>query len=277
MSASKLKNLILLILALCVAFLLAAVVPNRLEQGRAQRALYDQLTQLYEKNGLQLALDALPQSAALYAVELPDDGAQTAAKALLGENAVADDASTSFLRQYGSAFGTVCVSRDGAVTAELHGMEPVQDPEAAARKLAEAAGCQVYALRPAVRQSAGSYVIPVEQSLLGVPVFSHTLEFTFVNGALSAVSGTLCPSVQTVSRTSAQKSLSCADALVRFLGATDALGWLGASVTGAEQGYIRTETAASSARFVPVWRIATDSDSFLVNGLTGEVSRIGAE
>ena len=47
MPVSKIKNLILLILSVCVIFLLALVVPQRLEQARAEREIHDRLEELF--------------------------------------------------------------------------------------------------------------------------------------------------------------------------------------------------------------------------------------
>ena len=84
MSASRMKNLILLILTLCALGLLCIVVPNRLAQTHEQRQMLQELKTLYESYGLSVLLDELPRSPVLYSVELSEDGAQTAAQALLG-------------------------------------------------------------------------------------------------------------------------------------------------------------------------------------------------
>ena len=87
MSASRMKNLILLILTLCALGLLCIVVPNRLAQTHEQRQMLQELKTLYESYGLSVLLDELPRSPVLYSVELSEDGAQTAAQALLGAKA----------------------------------------------------------------------------------------------------------------------------------------------------------------------------------------------
>ena len=77
MSASRMKNLIILILSLCALGLLCAVVPNRLSQTHEQRQMLQELKTLYESYGLSVELNELPRSPALYSVELSEDGAQT--------------------------------------------------------------------------------------------------------------------------------------------------------------------------------------------------------
>ena len=87
MSASRMKNLIILVLTLCALGLLCIVVPNRLAQTQEQRQMLQELKALYESYGLSISLDELPRSPVLYSVELNEDGAQTAAQALLGAKA----------------------------------------------------------------------------------------------------------------------------------------------------------------------------------------------
>ena len=48
MSASRMKNLILLVLTLCALGLLCIVVPNRLAQTHEQRQMLQELKTLYE-------------------------------------------------------------------------------------------------------------------------------------------------------------------------------------------------------------------------------------
>ena len=89
MSASRMKNLIILVLTLCALGLLCIAVPNRLSQTHEQRQMLQELKTLYDSYGLSIDLGELPRSPVLYSVELSEDGAQTAAQALLGAKAAA--------------------------------------------------------------------------------------------------------------------------------------------------------------------------------------------
>ena len=125
------------------------------------------------------------------------------------------------------------------------------------------------------RESAGVYSVCAVQSLFGVPVFESALTFTYRNSILSAVEGTYYPAAETV-RVSEDACLSCADALVCLLSSRDQLGWVGSQILSCTQGYLQSETASSTMRFVPVWRIETDTGSFYVNGTTREVRQIAS-
>ena len=121
MSASRMKNLILLILTLCALGLLCIVVPNRLAQTHEQRQMLQELKTLYESYGLSVLLDELPRSPVLYSVELSEDGAQTAAQALLGAKA-APAGESGFESTYESELGTLHITRTGGFSAVMTGV-----------------------------------------------------------------------------------------------------------------------------------------------------------
>ena len=86
MPVSKIKNLILLILALSVVCLLFLAVPMRTAQIQAEEALHAQLEELFASYDIQLDRGILPRSVDLYTVELSGQQADNAAAAaaLLG-------------------------------------------------------------------------------------------------------------------------------------------------------------------------------------------------
>lgn len=271
MSTSRLKNIILLVLLVCALGLSAVAIPNRLSQTREQRQMLAELRTLYAGYALTLELDALPQEATLYSIELSDAGQQTAAQALLGSRASHSGGEERFESVYTAEGGTLTMTRSGGFTAVLTGRSAVKNPEKAARKLLRSMGFQPLTLQRT--QTEGSRTtLHAGQSLLGVPVLSDGLELCYEDGCLTAVSGTFYTGNETITRVSEQPCISGADALAQMLAARDALGWVGSSVTGLYQAYQPTDTAASGIRFVPVWIVQTDAGSFCVNAITREIT-----
>ena len=117
MSGRRIKNLILLILALAVCFLLLAVVPGKLSAQREESALHRGLTELLASYGVSIDPALLTPGETLYAIELGEADASGAAEALLGEAAEADESSTRYEILYSAASGTVSLSRSGALHA----------------------------------------------------------------------------------------------------------------------------------------------------------------
>lgn len=273
MSASRMKNLILLVLIVTALCLLAVAIPNRLSQTREQRRMMEQLKTLYETNSLHLELEELPRSPTLYSVELSEDGGAAAAQTLLGVKTAQSAQTDRFESEYVSELGTLTVTRMGGFSARLQGGGHVKNCEKAAEKLLHSMSFQVWSQQVLTRGD--DICITVEQALLGVPVFGSSLQLTYTENSLRAIEGTFYTGSETITRVSEQESISGADALMLLLSRRDALGWVGSSVTGLTQGYLPTEIAGTGIRFVPVWRIETDAGSFHVNAITREITALG--
>ena len=270
MSASRMKNLILLVLTLCALGLLCIVVPNRLSQTHEQRQMLQELKTLYDGYGLSIDLDELPRSPVLYSVELSEDGAQTAAQALLG--AKAEPAGESgFESAYASELGTLHVTRTGGFSAVMTGGSRVKNPEQAAQKLLRAMEFQ-YQTLTREQTEGGGVRICASQSLLGVPVFGSLLALTYEDERLVSAEGTFYTGGSSITRVSEQEAISAADALAQLLARRDALGWVGSTVTGLTLRYLPSELAGTGIRFVPVWLVETDAGSFSINGITREIT-----
>ena len=271
MSGRRIKNLILLILALAVCFLLLAVVPGKLSAQREESALHRGLTELLASYGVSIDPVLLTPGETLYAIELGEADASAAAEALLGEAAEADSSSTRYEILYSADSGSVSFSRSGALRAELSAAVGGRSYEQDMQRRLRGMGYTVWQTQPAVRQADGIYALGVEQALLGMPVFGGTLTFTYQDGALRAADGVFYPESGSIARVSEGACISCADALTQILASRDALGWVGSQITGMQQGYLHSETATSALRFTPVWRVETDTAVFYVNGITREV------
>lgn len=276
MSNARVKNLILLILALAVVFLLLAVVPGKLSARQAQQRISDRLSTLLSSYGVTLAPEALQTGDPLYAIELAEPDNAAAAEALLGSPAALDTASTRYESVYRAESGLAQFHRGGALSATLS--SPIQGKtcEDDQQRRLRAMGYSVWQTQPGVRGADGSYTLTAEQALLNVPVFDAQLTFTYHGGALCTVDGVFFAGSAAVSRVSESSCISCADAITQILASRDATGWVGSQISAAQQGYLYTETATSALRFYPVWRIETDTAVFYVNGITREVRQAEA-
>ena len=277
MPVSKLKNLAILILVLTNLALALLVFPNRYRVRQETETLHQSLCDLYAQQEITLSPDAIPDTVSLYVLELKEDGTGSlqAAKALLGENVWLHDASTRYLNDYRSEKGICSISQSGDFYAELTAQEPQRDLQRASRKLLKEMGFSSAALPEPQPQAAGVYTLTATQQVLGMPVFAGDLVLTWTDGCLTGLQGIFFPGANTLARVSDSSCMSAADALVRFLSVRYELGWVGSAVTGLQQGYIRSETAAAATvRLTPVWRLETDTGSYQINGMTGEVTAL---
>ena len=276
MPVSKLKNLILLILALATAFLLALVVPLRLSQTHSEQRLHEQLEQLFAASGIQLTTQHLPQSRQLCVIEAGgiQTAASTAATALLGQTVLLEEDSTRYTLHYTSAAGICSFSPDGSFSAALTGVTASGAPLSHAKDLLRRMGYEAASIEARPRADGGTDIVST-QSVLDVPVLSGTLTLSYdASGALTALTGSFFPADELL-RVGDSVSCSCADALVALLSRRDTLGWVGSSVTVMTQGFRRADSASAAARLTPVWRIDTDAGSFYVSGVTREVTPAG--
>ena len=113
MSASKIKNLILLILLLGVLGLLPAVVPTQAARTGAERNVHEKLEALYSSYGLTLDASGLPSSQTLYAIEIENPDVSNAAQALLGSKYTAGETAARMLASCTSELGSMQLSRAG--------------------------------------------------------------------------------------------------------------------------------------------------------------------
>ena len=217
MSVSKIKNLILLILALAIIGLLPAVVPTQAARVGSEKKVHEKLEALYESYGLSLDASSLPASQTLYSIELENPDAKPAAQALLGGKAAEEEAPARMLAQYSAGSSTLQLSRSGQLEGRFTDASAAHDLTRATRRYLRSMDFDIAEIFEPVRLSAGVYSVTAVQSLCGVPVFESALTFTYRNSALSRVDGTYYPAGEIV-RVSQRACISCADALVARLG-----------------------------------------------------------
>ena len=278
MPVSRIKNLIILILALTAAFLLVLVVPTKLAQLDEAREMRTRLQTLFASYGVSLDAESLPQGRSLYTLEISETerGVQTAAQALLGTSA-AKESSSRQRSVYTSAAGVCSFGAGGSFEALLSERAAVSNPSDDAVKLMRKFGFEASSVLAVSASNEGKQQIFCTQALRGVPIFSDGLLLEYQNGVLVCISGQFFPGADQLTAVGAQSAISCADALVSLLSSRDTLGWVGSHILAVEQGYRYTDTAAATLRFIPVWLIETDTDRFYVNAVTGEVSLDAAQ
>lgn len=264
MPASKLKNLIILILLLANVFLLALAVPSYLEE-RAQRETADsELAALFAQADVTLE-QAIPPTLPLYLQEAscaPADNL-AAVTALLGEQVVAEG--QAYRTDYQGAGGTAYLRADGVFHAEPTAIT-ASDTMLATERLLRAFGGEWTALERSGETLSAACVLD------GAPVLSHRVTFSWRGDTLASVSGRLFAPA-TAHRLRQTQCCTARDALLDFLASRMELGWVGSRIESVSQGYVLTESAAASTvQIVPSWQIETDGGTFFVDGITRAVT-----
>lgn len=267
MSASKLKNLIILILLLANVFLLVQVLPDRLQAREQEDALLERMVQLYETENVTLELESLPETQEACLKTLSADKARDEAmvRALLGENVQIwqKDYQTDFT----SELGTATLS-DGILAAQMH--IPADDPLTFTQSCLAAMGAAESDVT--LTQNGSSQICTVRFLPLEGKLLNYTLAFRFRDGALQNVVGFILPADAPLQQKDAM-TLTAQQALLEFLGGRASIGWTGSHVYALEQGVaVRAAVGSDDIDLRPSWYITTDAGSYIIDGLTGKIS-----
>ena len=277
MPAPKLKNLTILILLLANLMLAIVVFPNRAGVRQEEDALRQSLCDLYTAQEITLVPETIPDTTPLYVLELKEDTDSDllAATALLGQQLLAEDDSTRYVSSYRSPLGQCSISRSGEFSADLSESKAVRDIQSAGRKVLKDMGFAHLPLEEPHAVGQDVCTVTATQTILDMPIFSSGLTLTWTDDRLTALSGVFFTGTNTLMRVSDSACISAADALISFLDARYRLGWVGSEITALRQGYVRSETAAATAvRLTPVWLLETDTGTFHIHGMTGDVTPV---
>ena len=267
MKTSRLKNVIISILALVNAFLLVLLVSRRAQERAARDRAVTQLVQLYAASGVELPPALIPTGGARFSSVDPARSlsAEAAfAEALLGPCAPEDVGGGIY--RYAGEYGQCLLRSSGAVEAALE--RAVDDPEAFFESLFSSFG---YAALSSDLNGGSGEVVAVRM-LSDAMVFNAELTLTFSENRLVAASGSFVPPAEADER---GEGVDGVTALVRFLDYSNGGGEVCTAVTDVRAGYLLQSSASAFQRLIPAWRVTTDVNQYYVNTLTGEVTREG--
>lgn len=265
MDRFRLKNLIILILLLLNGFLLFSLAQRRTAEREAFRRTAEQLTALFEGDGMTLDPDAISTDAPPDGVTLARDTAleEQAAAFLLGEVLSSSDQGGG-IYHYSGAGGEALFRSSGGF--EASGVLTERDPEEACK-----AFCRTFSYEaPDVRlDEEGSGVFSASAVYGKLPVFNCSVTFTIEKGVLTAVSGTLLPKAGTAA--AEEEPLSAAGALVAFQRMRRESAAVASAVTETRLCY-ELQNSGAAMSLTPAWRVVTDTEDYFVSCRTGAVT-----
>lgn len=265
MKTSRIKNIVIVILALVNAFLLVLLLGRQNQQRVAYERSVEQLSLLLANNGITFDTALLPDEVSYPTAELSHDaGAEVSfARALLGDAAA--ERSTGGSSVYESELGSLRFRANGEVDGNLN--RSLEDPADFFSRTLSDLGYRVDA--PSALSNTGSGTAVAVREVDGVVIFNAPLAFTFENNVLTSVSGSFLPSITLTTPAGGTDAIS---ALVRFLDYRNSNGLVCTQITSLDCGYL-LQSSATSAKLVPAWHIATDTSEYYVNSVTGEITR----
>lgn len=268
MERYRLKNIIILILALLNVFLLISLGIRGTEERNARRIQRQELVSLFAADGMTLDPGLIPEDTELSVYTLPREEAleKNAASFWLG--------SVSERTAQGGGIYTYSGSRGAAIfrdtgSFDIAGTLSSGDAEDMCRDF-----CREFSYgEPSFTyDERGIGTGTALRRWNGAPVFNGAITFTISGGAVTSVSGALLPDAGTESAAD-QPLLSAFAALTAFQQMRHESSSVVSTITEISLCYELQSTASAPMALVPSWHIVTDTALFYVNCVSGVVRR----
>ena len=264
METYRLKNIIILTLALVNVFLLGTLGMRQAQKITSQHQATEELVSLVAAEGVTLSEKAVSFSPPPSALIMERDTAaeKSMAATFLGEDLTTADEGGGIMT-YTSGRGRAVFRASGVfeITGELG-----KGPSILGRQF-----CRNYGIDPPDQwfDASGSGAVTVQQVCQGYPVEDCTITFLAENNVLRSVSGTFLPTNFTVSQD--DTPLTASTALTIFLVARRTSGAVVSTVNGLYPCY-EFQNTASTLTLTPSWCVTTDTVDYYINCSTGEVT-----
>lgn len=264
----KLKNIILIILALTNLCLLGSVAGRELEDDRLQRQALNNAVQFLMDRGVMVTERQIPDEVSLLPqlVERDLEREEALAVQLLGPVQV--EAPGGGVYRYFNENGSLQFHSDGVFSGNFQlGAIPVgenreEDCLAILKKL-DFEGTLLEA-------EGGS--LTFQQIWDDQPLFSQQVTLNLRDGSLISMTAGRRLAGQPVVD-AARRPITAATALIDFLNGIDALGDVCSRVDAIVQGYVSSTSLAGPMALTPVWRVFTDTGAYQLDMVTGVLSR----
>jgi len=268
LNTARLKNIIILILALFNAFLLILLFSQQFQQRSAKNRSMQQLEQLFSSSGLSIRSDILSANESFYeyAVTTNSSAQEAFAAAILGDSTRTELAGSV---RYEGKNGYCQFRTNGNVEASFSNLV-IDDPLAFSEEIFKSYGYRILDRAKVGNGGEIGTVTGTRCTESGI-IYNAALSFTFSGKTLTSVSGSFLPDITALSSCDC---ISATTALVDFLDYYNAGSLVCTEVTDLQSGYLLQGFASSQLKLAPVWYIETDVGSCYVDCVTGEVSRI---
>lgn len=266
---SKMKNIILVILAVTNLALLALVGGNAIQGRRLLSQAREQSIQFLRNRGVEVDESAVPQSMELLPQTVERDlaGEERAAAGLLGSPVSAESRGGEVYR-YFNENGSIQFHNDGTLSAQLEeGAFPVE--------VDRAAGCAALMAKMGFQGTILSEEgdeFTFRQTWKDIPLFTQQVTLVCRGESVSAITSgrQLVGKPQT---DTSRETITVATALIDFFNGVGALGDVCNRIDSVEPGYAAAASLSGSILLTPVWRVTTDTGAYQLDAVTGAVTR----
>ncbi|HHU22047.1 MAG TPA: hypothetical protein GXZ52_01305 [Clostridiales bacterium] len=276
MDTSKIKNLIIIVLALVNIFLLTLVLADRSEAKAAEKAADKEIAHIFSNYGITLSEKIKVSGITPQRFDLHRDleKEEKMVSAVLGKVKVENLGGNIYY--YSSPDGQASFRGTGEFEMLLEsGAVPAGgDPVHAARKLLGKMGIDSEKESAKLELSGEGETITVtlNASWKGDPIYNCQVTFVFKGGRLKLVMGRR--PFDRISSSTEEGLLSAATVLMRFLDIINSGGHVCNKIINIEQGYVMDVSVPGDSVLCPVWMIETDVGKYYINGISGKPETI---
>ncbi len=271
MEWSKIKNIVLIILLLTNLSLLTFVLRRDFQDRAAQTQALENALEFLSEKKVEIDRALLPkETLSLMKMERDREQESQLAAALLGGD-VTEQARGGEVYRYSGSAGSVQFHRDGVFQAAfvqgafpLEGALPEEHAVATLAKLDYQA--QVVS---ATTDGSGKVTLVLRQLWQDTPVFDCQVTLTYAQDCLISMTGGRRLVGEPTSGSG--KVISVPTALFRFYQGMNTLGDVCRTIQEIQKGYV---TGSGGETLTPVWYISTDTRDYLLDMVTGELSRV---
>lgn len=276
MDNAKLKNILIIILALVNAFLLFAVAADRVEAGASRSRAAENAVQVLENSSVTVAegVDANLPAPQVYSVKRDAARENSLVASLLGRTTTQDLGGNIYL--YSSDKGQASLRGTGEmdVLFTAGAVDAGSDPAASAAKLMKKLGMAADKADAAVSaDEGGGTKVTLPCSFQGQPVYNAEMTFTFTSDSLLMMSGTRI--FDTAAKASGNAAMDSLSALMRFVEIIRGEGYVCSELRGLGTGYLLSVPVSGESTLTPVWHFVTDTGDLYVNAVTGKTETVG--
>ena len=276
MERYRMKTIIIIILLIINGFLLVLVGARRSDARRYEQSALDRTVLVLAENGIEMTREAatLRTPAEPAVVGRNMEAEEKLASALLGAAAAVDDLGGG-LYSYRAESGAVNM-RAGGEFLFLPTDDPMwytEDPNGHSAALLEQAGVTCREVSSELTDGTGE--VEYVQIKDGYPLFSCRITFSYENGMLLQVSGTLLAVDQI--RGESGQAISLPTVLMGFLDEVLRSGDVCSAILSVEPGYRLSQSFSGAVQLMPVWYISTNTADYYADGITGELTRAAIE
>ena len=275
MEGSKIKNIVIVILVLLNLFLLVLSGGRRLAEVRSRDQARTEAIGIIRANGIGLDDDVVPRRIGhqtLQATRDMDREGELAA-GLLGEDTVREHRGGEIYR-YSGARGSVQFHSTGEVTAVFEpGAYPLGRSKAGdhAASVAALLGCKVLVTEENVSAN-GTGTVAMVQTVDGIRLADCVLTATYRKGELVEMRGLRMPDRAETLRD--DKSIGISTAMMCLYNGLKQMGDIYSRIESISPVYASELKTAGVFRLIPMWAVHTDTGDYMLNTLTGQLSRM---